>query len=122
LIETFRAWAELSGGKFPSELNMGAIKELDQAFANKGVKPDKEKGLSDPALQEFVQLFQKLTRGLTFAMALPEGADWHYVGAEATFGDATEPIFWYRPEGSETYRVVYADLSVLNVAFDDLPK
>ncbi len=122
LIETFRVWAELSGGRFPSELNMGAIKELEQAFADKGPKPDKEKGFDDPAFQEFLQLFQKINRGLTFTIVLREEADWHYAGADATFGDATRPIFWYRPEGSETYRVVYADLSVLDVALDDLPK
>ena len=122
LIATLQVWTELSDGKFPSELNMGAIKELDLAFAEKGPKPDKEKGFSDPAVQEFVQLFQKISRGLTFTMALPEEADWHYAGADAAFGDATRPVFWYRPEGSETYRVVYADLSVLDVAFDELPK
>ncbi len=53
---------------------------------------------------------------------LPEDSDWHYAGADATFGDATTPVFWYRPEGSVTYRVVYADLSVLDVAAEDLPK
>ena len=51
-----------------------------------------------------------------FVRHLPKQADWHYAGADATLGDAATPIFWYRPQGSETYRVIYADLSVRDVA------
>ena len=122
LVETLRIWAEKTDGKFPSELNMASLKELDQASDGKGPQPDKEKGFADPVLQEFMQFFQKIMRGLAFASRLPKDSDWHYVGKDATFGDATKPIFWYRPQGSATYRVIYADLSVLDVAPEDLPK
>ena len=37
-------------------------------------------------------------------------------------GDADRIIFWYRPEGSEKYRVVYGDLHVGDVAADQLPE
>jgi hypothetical protein len=47
---------------------------------------------------------------------------WRYAGQNVPFGDATTPIFWYQPEGSATYRVIYADLSILDVAPEDLPK
>ena len=57
-----------------------------------------------------------------FVRSLPARANWHYAGAEATFGDKTTPICWYRPQGSETYRVIYADLSVLDVAPAELPQ
>ena len=69
--------------------------------------------LSDPAVQERVQLAVKVMRGFLFVLSLSaEGVDWHYAGADARFGDAGTPVFWYRPEGSQTYRVIYADLSV----------
>ena len=35
-------------------------------------------------------------------------------------GDTDKPIFWYRPEDSPTYRVIYADLSVLDVTAETL--
>jgi hypothetical protein len=31
-------------------------------------------------------------------------------------------ILWYRPEGTSSYRVVYGDLSVREVAPENLPK
>jgi len=37
---------------------------------------------------------------------------WGYGGKGVTLGDETAPVFWYRPEGSKKYRVVYGDLHV----------
>jgi len=123
LLETLRLWTEATEGKFPAQLNMGAGEDVFKALGEKGkLKLAGEPSLDDPAFQEFLQLFQKINRGLTFVTRLPKEADSCYVGAGATFGDATKPIFWYRPQGSATYRVIYADLSVLDVALEDLPK
>jgi len=38
------------------------------------------------------------------------------------YADAETLIFWYRPEGSQDYRVICGDLSVKDVAPEDLPK
>jgi hypothetical protein len=123
LIETLRIWTEATEGKFPAELNMGAGTEVFKALGEKGkLKLSGKPSPDDPALQEFLRLFQTINRGLTFATKLPPDADSHYAGADAIFGDALRPIFWYRPQGAATYRVIYADLSVLDVAFDNLPK
>jgi DNA-directed RNA polymerase specialized sigma24 family protein len=64
---------------------------------------------------------RSIKRAFTFAKGLPPESDWHYAGKDATFGDAETAIFWYRPQGSETYRVIYADLSVKDVAPGNLP-
>ena len=69
-----------------------------------------------------MEIFTKINRGIMFAHTLPEDCDWHYAGEDAKFGDAETAIFWYRPEGSETYRVIYSDLSVKDVAPGNLPK
>jgi len=37
-------------------------------------------------------------------------------------GETETPIFWYRPEKSETYHVIYGDLHVENVRPENLPK
>lgn len=119
-----RFYAEVTQGKFPSTLGVGVAKELVQAV--KKTTPEGEPNLAEPAGQEafqkVMQDMMKLLRGLKFVMTLPPEADWHYTGAQATFGDATKPIFWYRPPGSTTYRVIYADLSIRDVAPANLPK
>jgi len=38
------------------------------------------------------------------------------------FGDADTAVFLYRPKDSDTYRVIYGDLSVKDSAPEDLPK
>ena len=123
LVETLGLWVETTDGRFPSELTLEAMKEFVQALEGKIDLPDGEKPkLNDPVFKEIMQTFQKVNRSLMFVRNLPAEADWHYAGADATAGDKTTPIFWYRPVDSETYRVIYADLSVLDVAPEDLPQ
>jgi hypothetical protein len=56
-----------------------------------------------------------------FVMKLPAESNWRYAGENVKYGDVQTPIFRYRPEGSQTYRVIYGDLSVKDVAPEDLP-
>ena len=124
VVVLLRFYAEHTQGKFPSTLGPGVAKELAQAV--KKTAPQAEPNLAEPAGQEafqkVMQDMMKLLRGLKFVMTLPADADWHYAGAQAAFGDVTKPIFWYRPPGSATYRVIYADLSIRDVAPANLPK
>ncbi len=60
-------------------------------------------------------------RGLVFSSQLPAGT-WRYAGQNVRFGDPATPIFWYQPQGSATWRIVYADLHVADVAPESLPK
>ncbi len=122
LVELLRFWSESAGGHFPSALDRTMFEELDQIQRAKGVRPDKSKGLADPAVKAFLQGYLKVERCHTFVQSLPKEADWHYGGKDVTFGDATKPIFWYRPQGSATYRVIYADLSIRSVALEKLPQ
>ena len=48
--------------------------------------------------------------------------EWHYAGTGVKLGDAETAILWYRPQGSHTYHVIYGDLSIADVAPEDLPK
>jgi hypothetical protein len=124
LVVLLQFYAEATQGRLPSKLDISAFKELAQAV--KGTALKDTPNLADPAgpevIQKAMQNMMKMARGLRFVMTLPPGADWHYTGATATFGDATKPIFWYRPSGSATYRVIYADLSIRDVAPANLPK
>jgi len=124
LLEMFRIWTEHMDGKFPSTLDANAPME----FVKYQQKKMKEQG-QEPSEQEMMekilgmqQTMMKMSRGFAFVQQLPPESDWHYVGKDATFGGPDTPIFWYRPEGSETCRVVYADLTVADVKPDELPE
>ena len=63
----------------------------------------------------------RVTRGFMFMYAMKPENDWHYAGEGVPLGEAPTPICWWRPDGSETYRVIYGDLSIEDVAPEDLP-
>ena len=42
-------------------------------------------------------------------------ADAHYAGKGVKVDATDTPIFWYRPEGKAKYRVIRADLSVVDM-------
>jgi outer membrane lipoprotein-sorting protein len=119
-IESFRVWAEHMDGNFPSKMHRSAVNE----FIKYQQKKLKEKGI-EPSIEDMTQMQQTIidmTHGFPFVETLPAESDWKYAGKDVKFGDAGKPIFWYRPKSSETYRVIYGDLSVKDVAPENLPK
>jgi len=64
---------------------------------------------------------QVMYRGLAFVSVLPAGT-WRYAGQNVHLGDPAVPIFWYQPQGSLAWRVIYGDLHVADVAPENLPK
>ena len=79
--------------------------------------PDQETS-KDKQQRESLQL----TRGLMFVMMMKPESDWHYAGKGVKLGDADTAIFWYKPEGSQMYEVIYGDLSIKKLAEGDLPR
>jgi outer membrane lipoprotein-sorting protein len=65
---------------------------------------------------------QSMFRALLFVARLPADSNWRYAGNGVKLNTPDTPIFWYRPAGSEKYRVIYADLTVREVTEDQLPK
>lgn len=113
-VETLRLWAELLlGGQFPETLRPEDLFEAPI---------DKEFGRLDLSPEEHMQLGTRLARGYMFLHVLAHGQGYTYVGSGARLGQVDKPIFWYRPEGSATCRVIYADLTVRDVTPENLPK
>jgi outer membrane lipoprotein-sorting protein len=119
LIEILRLWSSWAkDNSFPPTLNPVELAKVSMEMAKSGkFAPDqqttKEEGLAHA---------MKMGRGMMFVMKLPAESNSRYAGENAKYGDAETPIFWYQPEGSETYRVIYGDLSVKDVAPENLPK
>lgn len=116
-ITVLRLWAEhLLGGSFPQSLSVADLMSLTPQLGEK----IGQLSLSD---EEKTQLGMTMGRGFVFFQQLdPNGTKWHYAGAGVKLGEAKTPIFWYQPKDSATYRVIYGDLSVKDVAPENLPK
>ncbi len=113
LIESLRIWAEvILDGVFPRDISTEVYVDDVNKNREKFAKLSKE---------ERLELGLKLAPGFVFFNLLKAENDWHYVGNGVKLGDAELPVCWYRPVGSETYRVIYGDLSVKDVALEDLP-
>ncbi len=70
----------------------------------------------EPTLKQYEQYWEwsdKVSRGPWFADRLPPEADAHYAGKGVKVDATGTPIFWYRPEGKGKYRMIRADLSVI---------
>jgi hypothetical protein len=116
-VESLRIWAEIIGdGTFPEAVgSQSAMKEMPVLVQKvEAMKISEEQG---------TQIGMSFARGLMFHQMLEnQGGQWHYAGAGVKLGDAGKAIFWYQPQGSDAYRVFYGDLSVKDVAAEDLPK
>jgi len=61
-------------------------------------------------------------RGMLFLQLLERQISFQYAGNGVKLGEADKAIFWYQPEGSQTWRIIYGDLTVKDVAPENLPK
>jgi outer membrane lipoprotein-sorting protein len=115
-VESLRIWAEIIGdGTFPQAIGTESTMKAMPALVQKltAMQVTEEKG---------TQIGMGFAKGMLFHQILESQGAWNYAGAGVKLGDAGKTIFWYQPKGSATYRVIYGDLSVKDVAAEDLPK
>ncbi len=108
LIEMFRYYSEVSGGRFPELLDLLWLSDTvrQEEWWARSLR------LSHKPAAKPEQGEHKIERGMQFTALLPKEADWHYAGKGVSLGALHRPIFWYRPKDAKKYRVIYADLSV----------
>ena len=68
--------------------------------------------VGDPK-KEVSRVRNLMAAGLTFPLQLAAEADAKYAGKGIHQDEAEKPIFWYKPEDAGKYRVVLANLSVV---------
>ncbi len=115
LIEGLRFMTEMMDGTFPSEFTASGMSEVDKTI-ERNLPSDLEE--REAALKPLVM---KIVRAFLFVHMMTADKDWHYAGKGVKLGDANTPVCWWLPEGSDTYRVIYGDLSVRDVDASDLP-
>ncbi|MCU0914300.1 MAG: hypothetical protein MUC88_07050 [Planctomycetes bacterium] len=72
--------------------------------------------------EQNAELEKTMGAHLLFLRMFKGEGKWYYRGKGVRLGAADKPIFWYRPKGSETYRVIYGDLHVGDAARENLPE
>lgn len=115
-IETLRIWAEIiEDGHFPDSINLEDIVKIGPNF---------DKGLKQANLtkQQETEIAMRWGQGLVFIRFFKGQGQWHYAGKGVKLGDADTPIFWYQPQESQTWRVIYGDLRVEDISPENLPK
>jgi len=115
-VKSLRIWAEIIGdGTFPESIGTQSAMAQMPVLIQKvtAMQVSEEKG---------TQIGMSFAKGMLFHQILESQGAWNYAGAGVKLGDAGKAIFWYQPQGSQTYRVIYGDLSVKDVAAEDLPK
>jgi len=118
LIEYLRLWSTWTKDRsFPPTFNPIALQKISMEMEKQG-----KFGEGQTPEQERQQHGTQMARGIMFVAQLPAESNWRYAGENVHFGDSGTPIFWYKPKGSETYRVIYGNLSVKDVAEEILPK
>lgn len=139
LVEALGMAAEHNDGLFPPTLHGEQgfdgilMRAVAQEWEKRGVKVDSQfRPLpgQDPskltkedyeALQKSAhELTAKLPAALASVAAITRHGDWHYAGKDIKLGTPDRPIFWCKFMGN--YQVIYADLSVKEVAPQDAPK
>jgi len=116
-VESLRIWAEIIGdGTFPAVIgSQSAMSDMPTLVQKVDAMQITE--------EQGTQIGMSFARGLMFHQMMEnQGGQWHYAGAGVKLGDASKPIFWYQPQNATTYRVIYGDLSVKDVAAENLPK
>jgi hypothetical protein len=115
-IEGLRILAEQFGdGRFPDGVSLEDYLKQGPAIEKKFY----ELGLSK---DEQTVLSEKLSKYILFLRFFKGEGKWYYRGKGVQLGAAEVPIFWYRPKDSPTYRVIYGDLHVEDVAPENLPE
>ena len=115
-VESLRIWTEIIGnGTFPDTIGTeNAMKQMPVLVQKvAAMQVSEEKG---------TEIGMSFAKGMLFHQTVNSQGEWNYAGAGVKLGDANTAIFWYQPQGSASYRVIYGDLSVKDVAAENLPK
>ncbi len=118
LIEYLRMWSTWTKDTtFPPTFNPLELPKITAEMIKQG-----KFGEGDTSEQDHSSEAMGMYRGIMFVTQLPAESNWRYAGENVQFGDAAAPVFWYKPAGSRTYRVIYGDLTVKDVAPENLPE
>ena len=124
LIELLRACAQMGHGTFPPALDAHTV--LSLVLKRYGQHSDDPMYTSvTPTVididDEAKGIYRACLRGLAFVEQVSRNGSWRYVGRGVELGNASAEVCWWKPAGSASFRAVYGDLQIRDVAAEDLP-
>ncbi|MBN2211319.1 MAG: hypothetical protein JW709_07980 [Sedimentisphaerales bacterium] len=121
LLEALKTFTDLTGGYYPDSLTALGLHQTARRYTPRQLlwqvitlKPQ------TPGMSELLTFIVTQARGLIFFQSLPDVCDAHYIGQDVSVNDPDRIIFYYRPVSKDTYRIIYADLTVEEVHPDNL--
>jgi len=105
---SLRQFTDLNEGVYPDAINIQEGMKIIGKLRSRTKTTDHEQE------QEVNRVLKIVVRGFMFPLRLPAESDAAYAGRGVHRDDAKKPIFWYKPEGAETYRVILADLTAID--------
>jgi hypothetical protein len=106
-----RTYAEASDGAFPPRFD-------DWAAYGKVVRA--KNGGAAPPNEQVIRFAQAAAIASAYTATLEDGYGYRPEGVK--LGDADKVLFWYRPNGSATYRAIFGDLHAADLPPDRVPK
>jgi len=127
LIALLRTCAKHNDSLFPSSLNMYSDEEGTCMAIMKRYAGQLDKKIASgsdterkAAIKTVTDFGSALGRSVAFLSSLKEENNLHYF-AGARLNQKNRPLLWYSPNANESYKVVYADLTVKDTPADTLP-
>ena len=118
-VEGLRALAVFLDGQFPPEIELRALQTTLREYIE-------QNNLSESEIEErLAPVSEKWTKAIWYINKLRgemEVSDFHYAGEGVKLGDSDTPVIWWLPKDSQTYRVIYGDLNVRDMAPENLPR
>ena len=125
LLKMLRLCAEANDSQFPLTLTAnsdeGTPFSIDSKFTNQFEKELSAGGETQEQAWKTVNAFTStVARGTVFLLTMNKGNRFRYFGG-ARLNEANRPLLWYSPEGDDHFKVVYADLTVIDADANSLP-
>ena len=116
-VESLRIWAEVLGnGIFPDDIG------TESAMKDIAILGQKLGQMNIPE-EQGTEMGVAFGKGMLFHQLINNrGDEWKYLGTGVELGDSSKAVFWYKPEGSNDYRVIYGDLHIESISPDNLPQ
>jgi outer membrane lipoprotein-sorting protein len=119
LVDALSFWASMSRKSFPEQI---ADLCAEEKVRLKLIEAYDKQGDPHEEYQEALTAAGLLLDGLYFSQDMKGNGDWHYAGAGVKLGEKDKPVCWWKPEGSQKYRILYGDLRVEDIDEAELPK
>ena len=113
-LKALGAYAKASDGAYPPIIDLSQAQAARKRYANSRADDPEWRALDwKQRIQQETRLGDTLNRGFVFVLRQKRENNAAYAGAGVKKTDGKRPIFWSQPKAGGPYRVIRADLTVV---------